>query len=216
MSQVNDQLENVDEWDSHGNPYWNGVARSGGHAPGTGKLHRARIENRRVVEVECHAAADSWVPFTTDSVPQESRRTCSRCGRLAKVPGVERDTWSRVKLTDEYAPAEWSPKVATDGGTSSEISDHALSRIVPDDKDPRLFSDLDPEDVMSDRMFQLWQKDLVDAVWDEDEECTRWRLTELATQMYREQGRDAVEQYIRATEAPDARPNAIRVIDDGE
>lgn len=117
MSECERQLERVQTYDSHGNPYWNGVARSGGNAPGTGNLHRARIENGRVVDIECGQHAETWVPFTAESTPQENRRTCSKCDALTKVPGVAKvDHWSWVDLTDEYAPAEWSPKPATDGG----------------------------------------------------------------------------------------------------
>lgn len=111
-----EQLERVKEWDAHGNPYWNGVTVSGSNAPGTGKLHRARIEDGRVVQVECGANAETWVPFGASSTPQEERRTCSRCGPLARVPGVERDKFSWVKLTDDYNPERWSPKPLADGG----------------------------------------------------------------------------------------------------
>lgn len=110
-----EELEYVEHWDCHGNPYWNGVTRCAGNAPGTGKLHRARIEDGRVVEVECGTVAE-WVPFTEDSAPQTERRTCSRCSNLWKVPGVERDGFHRVRLTEDYAPSKWSPKPAMDGG----------------------------------------------------------------------------------------------------
>jgi len=120
------ELDPVRVFDSHGNPYWNSVAKSGGNAPGTGNLHRARIENGRVVEIECHQHAENWVPFTADSTPQRDRRTCSRCGQLWRVPGVERaDHWSWVNITDVYAPADWSPKPATDGGTDHHADEDA-------------------------------------------------------------------------------------------
>ncbi|AUV84678.1 hypothetical protein C2R22_24420 (plasmid) [Salinigranum rubrum] len=110
------QLDRVETWDAHGNPYWNGVTRSGSYAPGTGTLHRARIEGHDVVEIECGQRAETWVPFTARSTGQRKRLTCSKCGDLTRVPGVKRDTWNRVQLTDEYAPAEWSPKPVADGG----------------------------------------------------------------------------------------------------
>jgi len=106
-----DELERVKIKDRHGQPYYNGVAKSGSHAPGVGKLHRARIENGRVVEVECGQRAESWIPFTADSTPQEDRHTCSKCGRISRVPGVEEGRFfTRVNLTDEYAPEKWAPK----------------------------------------------------------------------------------------------------------
>jgi hypothetical protein len=131
-----EQLERVDEWDSHGNPYWNGVARSGSHAPGTGKLHRARIEDGRVVEVECHANAETWVPFSADSVPQPDREGCYRCGALTKVPGVERaDRLSRVRLTEDYDPAQWAPEPATDGGrVEIPFNDWSCERLAEREK----------------------------------------------------------------------------------
>ena len=109
-SQDEKQLERVQTWDEHSNPYWNGVAKSGTKPPGVGKLHRARIEDGHVVEIECHTRAGSWIAFGEDSAPQEERRTCSRCGDLSRVPGVEQGRyWNRVKLTDDYAPERWSP-----------------------------------------------------------------------------------------------------------
>jgi hypothetical protein len=105
------ELERVRIKDRHGQPYYNGVAKSGSNAPGVGKLHRARIEDGRVVEVECGQRAESWVPFGADSTPQEDRHTCSKCGRLDRVPGVEEGRFfTRVNLTAAYDPEKYAPE----------------------------------------------------------------------------------------------------------
>lgn len=113
----------VDKFDSHEQPLYNGVVSSAGSPPGTGTLHRARIEDGQVVEVECGTRAKEWTPFTAKSAPQRCRECCARCGHLSRVPGVERTEGRsfRVDLTEEYDPEETAPvplDPQSDGGDS--------------------------------------------------------------------------------------------------
>lgn len=101
-----DPLAGVTTWDKDGNPYWNGVAKSAGHPPGTGKVHKARIENGRVVEVQCHARVETWIPLGNQNVG-ESRRTCNNCNQVHEVPGAEYTPISRVELTQDYNPERY-------------------------------------------------------------------------------------------------------------
>lgn len=87
-------------------------------------------------------------------------------------------------------------------------------RIIPEDKHPELFSDLEPGKQIDEALFSLWQKDIVVAEWDPEAEATCWALSEFATEMYDEQGKDSVAAYLQATEDPDAEPAGVRVIGD--
>lgn len=75
-----------------------------------------------------------------------------------------------------------------------ELCEHDPADNV--DPHPKLFSDLD-DDSTSEVLFELWQKGLLDAEYDEDEESTLWRLTHFGVELCE---RGLVEAYCRALE----------------
>lgn len=50
------------------------------------------------------------------------------------------------------------------------------------DPHPKLFSDLEDDDT-SENLFTLWQLGIVDAEWDDEESCTRWRLSHFGVEL---------------------------------
>lgn len=77
----------------------------------------------------------------------------------------------------------------------------------------RLFSDLE-DDRMSNNLGRLWQIGIVNAQWDEEEECTRWCLSEMAEEMYETGGKDSVERFIREMNHsdPNQEPTAVQML----
>lgn len=76
------------------------------------------------------------------------------------------------------------------------------------DPHPDLFSDLD-DDRLSDALFKLWRKGVVNAEWDEDEQATLWNLSHFGVEICE---RGLLRQYVEALENDiqiDAPPGAF-------
>lgn len=64
------------------------------------------------------------------------------------------------------------------------------------DPNPKLFSDLEDKS-LHDSLFDLWQKGVLDAEWDDGDQETKWWLTEFGVELCE---RDLVEYYVRAVD----------------
>lgn len=94
--------------------------------------------------------------------------------------------------------------------SAAEVIVDQLETEPPDNVDPhpRLFDDLE-DDSMSQSLFKLWRKGIVDAEWDEEGEGTDWRLSHFGVELH-EKG--LTRAYIEATEQEvefDVSPNVL-------
>lgn len=81
-----------------------------------------------------------------------------------------------------------------------------------EDPHPDLFTDVEGERIDS-ALFKLWQKGIVDAEWDEEDQATRWWLTHFGVELCE---RGLLRRYVVALENDiqiDATPASMEVLE---